>query len=429
MKKKLLVICCLLFVLTGCKESEDISKEVSSEVLTEEVTKEDTEIQTEENIKSEEEIAAEEQAKKEAEFQRAKMLQRYEGVLNAFLCGMLPDGTFLEVPEFEDGGNQFAICDVDGDGREELVINYIETSTAGMLEVIYDYNAEQDEVMEQYRGYPGLTFYENGAMTSGWSHNQGLGNKLWPFDLYKYDSATDSYICVGFVDTWDSEREEDYEGNPFPKELDKDGDGTIYMIESRDTDSENWEYNKEKSDFEAWLQAVTGGTSEIELPMQNLTYENISPFADTYMELLINRIAELQTKDFDFGFYFMKEMRNIEELEAKLSEKFNMQLVDDSEDSFLKKGIINGSEIYECYHADTGAVTYKDTKVEGLTLMGLYPGMSAKEATSILNQRGFFEDGDSFYVTGDGTNNYYTSFIEENGMITSITFGHYTKYR
>ena len=53
--------------------------------------------------------------------------------------GILPDGTQLDyTSQKEAEKNSFAVCDVDGDGREELLINWTNASMAGMGEYVLD---------------------------------------------------------------------------------------------------------------------------------------------------------------------------------------------------------------------------------------------------------------------------------------------------
>ncbi len=49
------------------------------------------------------------------------------------------------------------------------------------------------------------TYYDNGYVAAGWSHNQGVaGDKLWPYTLYRYDSSAGKYVQEAAVDGWDT---------------------------------------------------------------------------------------------------------------------------------------------------------------------------------------------------------------------------------
>ena len=99
-----------------------------------------------------------------------------------------PDGMELGVP-FESASvddNTFGIDDIDNDGRDELIVNWENTYTAGMIQLIYEYNPENDTWNQEFLDYPGGQFYSNGVIFAYWSHNHGLG-EAWPFTIYEYN--------------------------------------------------------------------------------------------------------------------------------------------------------------------------------------------------------------------------------------------------
>lgn len=94
----------------------------------------------------------------------------------------------------------FAICDVNGDGKNELIIQRNSTYVAGQVERVYSANG--NELLAEY---PMTTYYDNGYVAAGWSHNQGVaGDKLWPYTLYRYDSSAGKYVQEAAVDGWDT---------------------------------------------------------------------------------------------------------------------------------------------------------------------------------------------------------------------------------
>ena len=89
--------------------------------------------------------------------------------------------------------NQFAVCDVDGDGREELVIQYLTANmVAGMRALIYDTD-ENGGLRLQFSEFPNLTFYDNGAIQAGWSHNQGLAEGTLDANYFQHTPYLNSY--------------------------------------------------------------------------------------------------------------------------------------------------------------------------------------------------------------------------------------------
>lgn len=126
---------------------------------------------------------------------------------------------------------RFAICDVNGDGKDELITQRNNTYVAGQVERVYD--ADGNELLAEY---PMPTYYDNGYVTAGWSHNQGVsGDKLWPYTLYRYDVSAGKYVPEAAVDGWDKSIRDTYLSYdettiPFPDDVDKDGDGFVYYI-------------------------------------------------------------------------------------------------------------------------------------------------------------------------------------------------------
>ena len=185
---------------------------------------------------------------------------------------VFPDGSEFQYDASTNGeGNQFAIYDIDFDGKEELIIQYTTTYTAGMVEVIYDYDSKTKLLKEELRSFPSLTYYNNGIVSADWSHDQGLAGlgDFWPYTLYQYKQESDTYIEIASVDAWNKEQaNEDYEGNPFPDELDIDGDGFIYFVTAEGTYAQNTVVDGEE--YERWRSSLLGNAKKIEVPYQTL---------------------------------------------------------------------------------------------------------------------------------------------------------------
>lgn len=167
--------------------------------------------------------------------------------------------------------NQFAVCDVDGDGREELIIQYITANmVAGMQALIYDTD-ENGGLRLQFSDFPYLTFYDNGAIQAGWSHNQGLAGDFWPYTLYLYNPESDRYKNVGSVDAWSR----DYQPEGYPENADTSGTGFVYYV-YQDLGTEYGMLPPvDESEYLLWREEQLSGAAELELPWQSLTAEHI----------------------------------------------------------------------------------------------------------------------------------------------------------
>ena len=202
----------------------------------------------------------------------------YASLLEDLIMGRpLPDALPLssdDRPNSPGGyaGNRFGVCDVDGDGREELLLSYSTTMVARQGTYVLDYRSDTDTLLLQNPDHFGLepTFYENGAVLSPWSHNQGFGGRFWPYFVYRYDPQTDSYTSAGSADGWDrtiSDQNPDFP--PFPEELDVSGSGFLYYLDGEDTPVDEAVYLR-------WLEGHTEGSGPLPVEWFDLTEENIA---------------------------------------------------------------------------------------------------------------------------------------------------------
>ncbi len=227
----------------------------------------------ENNTTSETSKAAEENKQTEPT-ESTKRREAYHKVLeNIYTKQIFPDNMDRGYNGQDITNSQFAIYDIDSDGKEELLLIYTATYTAGMAEIVYDYDSQSDTIREQFLEYPTVRYYKNGIIEADWSHNQGLAGRFWPYTMYRYNSETDRYQMIASVDAWDKGlRDTDYEGKPFPDQIDVDGDGLIYYIMPEGVSSVD---PIDMEQYMQWKNSLLEDAEEIKVPFQNLTEENI----------------------------------------------------------------------------------------------------------------------------------------------------------
>ena len=179
-------------------------------------------------------------------------------------------------PEDTDIG-RFAISDFDGDGKEELLVLWDDTFMAAMIGIMYGVD-DSGKAFVEYSGFPAFTFYENGIVEQGISHNQGLAGAFWPYSAARYNPGTDVYDTFSFVDAWDkSLAEVDYEGNSYPEDADTSHSGIVYYI-----NDESYEKNGQPVDvteYEAWHQSILNGASVMNIDMKTISNQEIQAIA------------------------------------------------------------------------------------------------------------------------------------------------------
>lgn len=276
-KQKILIVATLilLFCLTACTNRVTNDNMKNEEAVGETIEEAETE-NIEENIAKEEDIIEETEAN-DLQADRASMIEAYVSILkDVYTNHSFPDGNDYGFDEtYNSSDNKFAIYDIDQDGKDELIIEYVTTAMAGMTEKIYGFNTSTNTASEEFSEFPNLTYYDNGVIEAGWSHNQGFAGEFWPYTLYQYNAESDTYAKVGMVDVWDkSLSEKDYDGNPFPEDSDKNGDGIVYYIMPGD----NYELNNpvDIDEYNKWHDSYAGGAEKVDVPYVSLNEENIN---------------------------------------------------------------------------------------------------------------------------------------------------------
>lgn len=302
MRKETMILCMLsAILLCGCgreefpeeeievieaedipeKEQETEPDQNTSQEITEETADQGDQREVgEKAMPKDGDTAPREGAKNAASDLESARLQKYREVLSDILQKQIfPDGTECAYDGFYPlSDNEFAIADVDKNGKEELILCFTTSYMACMTEKLYDYDENTDSVVEEYSGFPGAEFYENGLITEGLSHNQGMASMgdFWPYIVYRYQPETDKYQRIFMVDAWEKEcREKDYDGNPYPEDIDQEKSGIVYFV----TEGEDYDSSKtktiSKSEYKKWREELGLESAKIEILYQALTEENI----------------------------------------------------------------------------------------------------------------------------------------------------------
>jgi len=201
--------------------------------------------------------------------------------------GVLPDGTAADTT-WDLSKNRFSLCDVDGDGSQELVLLYSTAPMAGMTGYVIDfkpeYAANGGAVSIQMTEFPGLTFYDNGMVIAEWSHNQTM-SEFWPYTLYAYEPVSDSYYMLASVYAADKDLLEDLGAqDQYPAEADKCGAGRVYYLTyQRHSENEppvSEDYVLDAKQYDGFLAETLGTARPLDMLYLDLTEENISAQLD-----------------------------------------------------------------------------------------------------------------------------------------------------
>lgn len=189
---------------------------------------------------------------------------------NLLYSGILPDGS--QTKDLRGGAySQFAVGDVDGDGKEELVLLYDSGVMASSVGYIIGYDAETGNIYIQLEEFPFFAFLENGNLKALSSHNQTYG-EMWPYKLYQYLPESDSYKLAGYAHAEDKATFE-ANGVPerYPAKVDISNAGTVYYV-----GTDTWgTVPIDEADYLEWLKANHGDATELEIEYLPLTEESI----------------------------------------------------------------------------------------------------------------------------------------------------------
>lgn len=451
------LLCVGVIFFTGCGVKDDVSKsgKTAGEEQEEQMSEDEDEssdtaetiILKEEGVSDSmdagnEEDSDEKNPEKAQALYEAQIRHYYGGILSQIIAArQLPDGE-LDTSSLEAGfggmrDNHFAVTDIDGDGREELIVSYSNACMAGMMEIIYDYDPGLGKLKREFTEFPALTYYDNGIIKAEASHNHSHG-EFWPFTLYRYEPKRDSYEQIGYVCAWDKEISDSYEGQPFPDELDVDGDGTIYCIQT-DTwakDVFEWyeDYRYDQADFEEWYDGLMEGAEKIAIEYQPMEYESFADFTPAYLKLLADEAGKERTDTTsDLGLLILNEDYFLNAAQELLSEKYDVEL-EQPEPDFEEwtVGLKDGREVFSFEALNAGHIGYKGEQVNDVTIFGIYPGISVDGAWEKLKAYGFYAspygEVENCLITGEGFGNVSIWFFAEDNVVTDITVGPYCAF-
>lgn len=173
----------------------------------------------------------------------------YNAIKTLDTTGFLPDGNYcfwyydepenyLETKE-KLGGFGIAVCDVDVDGKKEMLIGLRKELSEPYGVLIYRYNEEQRK-FEVENGFSSrINFYNNGYVEEYWP----MPNYDQPaFTIYQYNPALDTFEKMFWINGIEDVGIDDY----FPTEQDLDGNGKGYImsVDGKETYVDDAAYQK-----------------------------------------------------------------------------------------------------------------------------------------------------------------------------------------
>ncbi|MBR3664303.1 MAG: hypothetical protein IKN64_06575 [Desulfovibrio sp.] len=192
----------------------------------------------------------------------------------------LPDGETIDKETIIDdfAENKLAICDVNGDGKPELLVRFTTAARGSRQEFICGFDEKTGKLTVIYTSVPEAEYFKNGCLKEPAARNKGLaGEKFWPYNMLMYNAKTGEYEEKGFVFAWSKEEFPTNDDDvPFPTGIDVTHDGFVYFI-----DDENFKGAKgtetpvDTPIYKAWVKHYTGGEPPIKVTWVPATADGI----------------------------------------------------------------------------------------------------------------------------------------------------------
>lgn len=128
-----------------------------------------------------------------------------EALNNIHDYAMLPDESTFYCDNGEMERNEFAIMDINNDGKDELLFRSTKTFIANMAVYVFGYDENAESIYQMSKFYVTAKIYDNNYVKDLYSHPLNEMD-FWPYRLYRYDEINHIYVEVGVVETSSIER-------------------------------------------------------------------------------------------------------------------------------------------------------------------------------------------------------------------------------
>ena len=445
-KVKLFVfVTCVIVTLQGCGNktetsiTEDItttvdiaSEEEITEVITDQVS---TEVKEEQVSK---EIDHEGLIKLRIRDYYCSLITEYS--INGYLPKKYGGYDFESETEYDYAGpgeGEYAVMDIDGDGLEELILHHSDDYTVGELVIIYGYNSDTKELVNELTEYPYFVgIYDNGILEIGLSHNQGMaGEVLWPYSIYKYNAEIDTYDKVAGADAWDGMMfAMDWDGNSFPSDKDVDGENILYSIIDYESASDyTW---IDKAQYEELHNSYINGANEKEIEWHDISEGDIYSSIDQLNSYIFDYYTDThEISEFDIGYMYVQNTINggmgdaTEVVFNYLRDNAGLETVINNEGMEEAYAVLDGEHVVYSDYDTMYGLNYDGKQVGDLTIFGIYPGMSIYDARNIIEAMNFTKQYDEYsqteienvYVTGVSNGHYEIRIDEADGKVENVS--------
>ena len=200
----------------------------------------------------------------------------YDDAIRAFIDeGRIPP---YEEEYFEEPSeiNQYAVCDINSDGKDELLIRVNEGDMDSLSIYVFLYEDDELKQIGTFFSDDRTTFYDNNVVTAPFSHGlANWGDDFRGMDICIYNDELEEYEYRYLTDAWDSSAKDTWRGDEetFPDYADKDENGMVYWIIEYINDEYIESEPMDDEEYFAWLNELTKDADVINIPWKNAVYK------------------------------------------------------------------------------------------------------------------------------------------------------------
>ena len=179
---------------------------------------------------------------------------------------LLPSGSELAVVgDIEQ--NRFAVCDIDGDEREELVLEVTQADVNDAFTAVYDVDADGN-LRREVRYAAQVTFWSDGIVIASYPDAAEHEGDFVPYAAAQYDPEMDAYTEFAYVSAIDRDTLAANDLlDEYPEDADTSGTGRVYCIRGDNP--------VDVTEYEAWYASWNNGLTERAVPYKALTTDEI----------------------------------------------------------------------------------------------------------------------------------------------------------
>lgn len=207
--------------------------------------------------------------------EQQELYSAYQNALTNLLDhSVLPDGKSTNTK-----ADFFSIQNVDEEETEELILAWTTTSSFGNIFHVYQYDIATDTFHVKWNKSSSVKLYDKGTVLIPVPVNYGLSStdEFYPYGIYQYQNDKNAYTFQAYVDAWQkSYLSADYDGNPYPSNIDTENAGMVYCISyCREGDDYVNDYNYSQSQYDQFCDENFGMQITTD-HMMELSSENIN---------------------------------------------------------------------------------------------------------------------------------------------------------